>query len=140
VSNQTYLVYPKPAGNSQLPTNHSRFTDSWVQQSIGHGDDFAGVRAYVPGESQRHIDWKAVARGQPLMTKQFAAETRGAVYLDFFELHFDNVEEKLSQLTLWVIEAERARQPYGLRLPGIEISPALGQMHFHGCLRALSLF
>ena len=92
------------------------------------------------GESQRHIDWKAVARGQPLMTKQFAAETKGAVYLDFFELRFADVEEKLSQLTLWVIEAERARQPYGLRLPGIEISPALGQMHFHSCLRALSLF
>jgi uncharacterized protein (DUF58 family) len=50
------------------------------------------------------------------------------------------VEEKLSQLTLWVIEAERAQQPYGLRLPSIEISPALGQMHFHSCLRALSLF
>src|SRR5439155_676276 len=91
LSNQTYLVYPRPGGHSQLPTNHSRFTDNWVQEGIGHGDDFAGVRAYVPGESQRHIDWKAVARGQPLMTKQFAAETRGAVYLDFFELHFDSM-------------------------------------------------
>jgi uncharacterized protein (DUF58 family) len=140
LSNQTYLVYPKPAGNTQLPTNHSRLADSWVQQGIGPGDDFAGVRAYVRGESQRHIDWKAVARGQPLMTKEFAAETSGAVCLDFSELHFADVEEKLSQLTLWVIEAERARQPYGLRLPDIEISPALGQMHFHYCLRALSLF
>ena len=140
VSNQTYLVYPKPAGNPQLPTNRSRFARGWGQQGIGHGDDFAGVRAYLRGESQRHIDWKAVARGQPLMTKQFAAETRGAVYLDFSKLHFDHVEEKLSQLTLWVIEAERARQPYGLRLPGTEISPALGQMHFHYCLRILSLF
>jgi uncharacterized protein (DUF58 family) len=140
VSNQTYLVYPKPAGNPQLPTNRSHVADSWVQQGIGHGDDFAGVRAYVRGESQRHIDWKAVARGQPLMIKQFAAETKGAVYLDFFEPHFDHVEERLSQLTLWVIEAERARQPYGLRLPGIEISPAFGQMHFHYCLRTLSLF
>jgi uncharacterized protein (DUF58 family) len=140
VSNQTYLVYPRPAGNSQLPTNHSRFADNLVQQSMAHGDDFAGVRAYVPGESQRHIDWKAVARGQSLMTKQFAAETRGAVCLDFFELRFGDVEEKLSQLTLWVIEAERARQPYGLRLPGTEISAAVGQMHFHSCLRALSLF
>lgn len=140
LSNQTYLVYPKPAGNSQLPTNRSNLADSWVQQGIGPGDDFAGVRAYVRGESQRHIDWKAVARGQPLMTKEFAAETSGAVCLDFFELRFADVEEKLSQLTLWVIEAERARQPYGLRLPGIEISPALGQMHFHYCLRALSLF
>jgi uncharacterized protein (DUF58 family) len=139
-SNQTYLVYPRPSGNSQLPTNHSRFADSWVQQGIGHGDDFAGVRAYVHGESQRHIDWKAVARGQPLMIKQFAAEDKGAVYLDFLELRLGDVEEKLSQLTLWVIEAERSRQPYGLRLPGIEISPALGQMHFHHCLRVLSLF
>jgi uncharacterized protein (DUF58 family) len=140
VSNQTYLVYPRPAGNPQLPTNRSRFSDSWVQQGIGHGDDFAGVRPYMRGESQRHIDWKAVARGQPLMTKQFAAETKGAVYLDFFELRFADLEEKLSQLALWVIEAERARQPYGLRLPGIEISPAFGQIHFHHCLRALSLF
>jgi uncharacterized protein (DUF58 family) len=140
LSDQTYLVYPKPAGNSQLPTNRSRFADNWLQQGIGHGDDFAGVRAYVRGESQRHIDWKAVARGQSLMTKQFAAETKGAVCLDFFELRFGDVEEKLSQLTLWVIEAERARQPYGLRLPGTEISAALGQMHFHCCLRALSLF
>src|SRR5262245_41708679 len=139
VSNQTYLVYPKPAGNSQLPTNRSRFADSWLQRDIGDGDDFTGVRAYRRGESQRHIDWKAVARGQPLMTKQFAAETTGAVYLDFFELRFAGLEEKLSQLTLWVIEAERARQPYGLRLPDIEISPAVGQMHFHHCLRALSL-
>jgi uncharacterized protein (DUF58 family) len=140
VSDQTYLVYPKPEGNPQLPTSRSHFAGSWVQQGIGHGDDFAGVRAYMRGESQRHIDWKAVARGQPLMTKQFAAETKGAVCLDFSELPFADVEQRLSQLTLWVIEAERARQPYGLCLPGTEIFPALGQTHFHYCLRALSLF
>jgi len=140
VSNHTYLVYPRPAGNARLPTNRSRFADSLIPESIGPGDDFAGVRGYIQGESQRHIDWKAVARGQPLMTKQFAAEINRAAYLDFFELRFADLEEKLSQLTLWVIEAERARKPYGLRLPGIEISPALGQTHFHYCLRALSLF
>ena len=137
---QTYLVYPKPAGNPRLPINRSGVTKSWIQGGPGSGDDFAGVRPYMRGESQRHIDWKAVARGQPLMTKQFAAETRGAVDLDFFALDFADVEEKLSQLALWVIEAERARLPYGLRLPGIEISPTVGQSHFHHCLRALSLF
>ena len=94
----------------------------------------------VHGESQRHIDWRAVARGQPLMTKEFAAEAEGVAYFDFSALHFTNVEERLSQLTLWVIEAERARRPYGVRLPGIEIPPAVGQSHFHQCLRALSLF
>ena len=139
-ASQTYLVYPKPAGDLRLPLSRARSADGRPQSDFGEGDDFAGARAYVPGESQRHIDWKAVARGQPLMTKQFAAEAKGAVYLDFSALHFPDVEDRLSQLTLWVIEAQRAGRPYGLHLPGTEIPPAVGQSHFHQCLRALSLF
>lgn len=137
---QSYFVYPKPAGDLRLPAGFMRRRDGQPLQDSGEGDDFSGVRAYVPGESQRHIDWKAVARGQPLMTKQFTAEAEGVAYLDFAALHSADVEEKLSQLALWVIEAERARRPYALRLPGIEIPPAVGQSHFHRCLRALSVF
>jgi uncharacterized protein (DUF58 family) len=73
-TSQTYVVYPRPAGDLQLPVSSARLSHSRSQADIREGDDFAGVRAYVQGESQRHIDWKAVARGQTLMTKQFAAE------------------------------------------------------------------
>jgi uncharacterized protein (DUF58 family) len=139
-TSQTYLVYPKPAGDLQLPLSRARAPHSRPQADIGEGDDFAGVRPYVAGESQRHIDWKAVARGQPLMTKQFAAEAEDFVHLDFSAFHLADVEDRLSQLALWVIEAERTRRPYGLRLPGTEILPAVGQSHFQQCLRALSLF
>jgi uncharacterized protein (DUF58 family) len=139
-SSQSYIVYPRPAGDVNLPSRFVRRNDSRPVTDFGEGDDFAGVRDYVPGESQRHIDWRAVARGQPLVTKQFTAEAEGVVYLDFSALHFADVEEGLSQLALWVIEAERAGRPYGLRLPGTEIPPAVGQLHFHQCLRALSLF
>jgi uncharacterized protein (DUF58 family) len=139
-SSHTYIVYPKPAGDVRLPSSFVWPRDGRPLTEFGEGDDFAGVRAYVPGESQRHIDWRAVARGQSLMTKQFAAEAEGVVYLDFSAINSADAEEKLSQLTLWVIEAERARRPYVLRLPGIEIPPGVGQSHFHQCLRALSLF
>jgi uncharacterized protein (DUF58 family) len=139
-SSQTYLVYPKPSGDPRLPMHRARSPHSRPQTELGEGDDFAGVRAYVSGESQRHIDWRAVARGQPLMTKQFAAEAEGSVHLDFSALHFHGAEERLSQLALWVIEAERVRRPYSLRLPNIDIAPAVGEAHFHRCLRALSLF
>jgi uncharacterized protein (DUF58 family) len=137
---QSYVVYPKPAGELQLPLSRARSPHSRSQADIGEGDDFAGVRAYVPGEPQRHIDWRAVARGQPLMTKQFTAEAQGFVYLDFSALRFTDMEDRLSQLALWVIEAERARHLYGLRLPGTEIAPAVGESHFHRCMRALSQF
>jgi uncharacterized protein (DUF58 family) len=139
-TSQTYVVYPKPAGDLQLPLSRARLPLSRSQAEIGEGDDFAGVRGYVPGEPQRHIDWKAAARGQPLMTKQFTAEAQGFVYLDFSALRFTDVETRLSQLALWVIEAERARRPYALRLPGTEIPPAVGESHFHQGLRALSRF
>ena len=139
-SSQTYIVYPKPAGEVRLPSSFVLRRDGRPLTEFGEGDDFAGVRPYVHGESQRHIDWRAVARGQSLMTKQFTAETEGVVYLDFSALGSADVEEKLSQLALWVIEAERARRPYALRLPGTKILPAAGQAHFHQCLRALSLF
>jgi uncharacterized protein (DUF58 family) len=138
VSSQTYLVYPKPAGNPQLPANCTSAPEN--RAHFGEGDDFAGVRAYISGESQRHIDWKAVARGQPFMTKQFVAEAEGAVHFDFSALRLPDVEKRLSQLALWVIEAERARRLYSLRLPGTYIRPRFGQSHFHNCLRALSLF
>ena len=139
-SSQTYIVYPKPAGEVRLPSSFVLRRDGRPLTEFGEGDDFAGVRPYVYGESQRHIDWRAVARGQSLITKQFTAEAEGVVYLDCSALRSADMEEKLSQLALWVIEAERARRPYALRLPGTQIQPGVGQAHFHQCLRALSLF
>ena len=139
-ANQRYVVYPRPEGDPALPQPRARTGISTVQPDTGEGDDFAGVRAYVPGESQRHIDWKAVARGQAMMTKQFVTESAGMLYLDYTATRFSDPEDRLSQLTLWVIEAERARRPYGLRLPGAQIAPSVGDAHFHRCLRTLALF
>jgi len=52
----------KAVGRSPAPDASRAFTAQPAPTELGEGDDFAGVRAYVPGESQRHIDWKAVAR------------------------------------------------------------------------------
>ncbi|TPW10976.1 MAG: hypothetical protein FD130_2076, partial [Halothiobacillaceae bacterium] len=67
------LVYPKPSGASgqrlppPLPHKEGRHT------ALSQGnDDFLGFRNYHPGDSSRHRHWRAVARGQPLTTKQFS--------------------------------------------------------------------
>ena len=135
---QRYIVYPRPAGDPDLPPPAASAKGRAEVRQTG-GDDFSGMRAYVPGESQRHIDWKAVARGQPMMTKQFAAETDGMLHFDFMAMPQKGVEVRLSQLALWVIEAERARRPYSLRLPSRKIPASLGEAHYHKCLRALAL-
>ena len=137
---QRFLVYPKPEGDPRLPRDRARSAHNRPRAELGEGDDFAGVRAYEPGQSQRQIDWKAVARGHPLMTKQYTTEAIGELYLDFAAVPGEDTEARLAQLALWIIEAERARRSYGLRLRGTEVAPSLGQAHFHRCLRALALF
>jgi uncharacterized protein (DUF58 family) len=139
-TSQNYLVYPRPAGDPGLPPAWSRSRPASAHIKPTEADEFAGSRAYIPGESQRHIDWKAVARGQPLMTKQFAADQGGTLYLDFDRIPAPGVEPRLSQLALWIIEAQRSGRAYGLRMPGLDIPPGLGDSHFHRCLRQLALF
>ena len=51
-----------------------------------------------------------------------------------------DVERRLSQLSRWVIDAERENCLYGLRLPGVELAPSRGSAQFDRCLEALALF
>ncbi len=43
------------------------------------GAEYASTRTYVPGDELRRIEWKASARLQKLMMKQFHTETMGTV-------------------------------------------------------------
>ena len=50
------------------------------------------------------------------------------------------VEERLSQLARWVLDAHAAGLAYGLRLPGATMELAAGEAQRDRCLEALALF
>jgi uncharacterized protein (DUF58 family) len=50
-------------------------------QTIGRGTEYAETREYMPGDELRRVDWKATARLQKLMVKQFHQDSGGAVNL-----------------------------------------------------------
>ena len=134
------LVYPKPAGTMPLPLGASVTADT-VAGSGGGGEDFMGVRAYQTGESQRHVDWRAVARGQPYLIKQFSGAGTRRVWLEWTDTAaLRDPEARLAQISRWIVDAEPAGYAYGLRLPGFEAEPARGTGHYHHCLTALALF
>ena len=134
------LVYPRPEGTLPLPLGASVTADTVAGQG-GGGEDFMGVRAYQIGESQRHVDWRAVARGQPYLIKQFSGAGTRRVWLDWADTAIlPNVESRLAQISRWIVEAEPAGYAYGLQLPGFEAEPARGMSHYHRCLAALALF
>lgn len=139
-SAQRVVVYPLPEGDPNLPLSQERQVGSRMETRAQAGDDFAGVRPYVVGESQRHIDWKAAARGAPLMIKHFAGEAGERMMFDFERMIWLPVEARLSQLVLWALRAERGGHFYGIRLPHLEIELGKGELHLARCLRALAEF
>jgi len=133
------LVYPAPAAPLPFRTTPTETLRPEQGQRLG-GDDFIGVREYQPGDSPRHIDWKAFARTGMLTTKQFGGGYQALVWLDWDALPEFDTEARLSVLARWVLEGEAAGAHYGLRLPGIVIAPDHGEAHEHACLKALALF
>ena len=136
---QSCLVYPRIAGPTPLRTRVETSLESAMGIRAG-GDDYIGTREFQPGDSPRHVDWKAVARGEPWHIKQFGGGYQATVWLDWDMLEGLDTETRLSVLARWVIDAERDAMFYGLRLPDQTLSPSNGEAHQHECLKRLALF
>lgn len=132
------LVYPRPADDAPTPPP-SLLALGHRQHDARGEEDFAGLRRFVAGDSPRNVAWKAFARAGQLLSKRFAGADTSSQWFDFDELDEPDVERRLAILTRWVIEADRTREDYGLRLPGGSIAPAHGESHRCRCLEALAL-
>lgn len=134
------VVYPRP-DDGRLPLPEPSGVSGEKRVAGGGSDDFAGLRQYQRGDSPRHVNWKAVARGQGLQTKVFSGRTAAELWLAWDQLPANlDLESKLSRLTRWVLLADQDGLRYGLRLPGLELSPDTGEAHRLACLRALALY
>jgi uncharacterized protein (DUF58 family) len=134
------LVYPKPS-TLRLPFPEAASIDSSQEGTGRKGDeDFHGFREYQTGDSGRRIHWKAFAKGQGLLSKEYAGEGPAQIWLKYGEAPGQDVEERLSRLCRWIIDAEEAGIAYGLSLPGLQLAPDCGERHRQKCLEALALF
>jgi uncharacterized protein (DUF58 family) len=133
------LVYPAPSAERRLPAEVLVADGSSGDQGKGD-DDFSSLRPYHPGDSLRHVHWKALAREQGLVTKQFGGGVSEQLWLKWEVLGNLPGEEKLSRLCRWVLEADSHGMAYGLQLPDREIAPQRGDAHRRLCLEALALF
>jgi uncharacterized protein (DUF58 family) len=137
------LAYPTPApAGVPLPSSGADGSEG-VGHSGPGSDDYAGIRDYAPGDSVRHLAWKAMARAPAgeLLTKQFDGSGRRQMWLDLASVpaHLD-LEAALSRLTRWVLDCEQTDVRYGLRLGSQTIAPDHGEAHRERCLAALAVY
>jgi uncharacterized protein (DUF58 family) len=134
------LVYPAPAAAGAVITEAGGGESGEGAARSGAGEDFLGQREYRAGDSLRHVNWRAVARGQGWLTKEFGGGAGSTVWLDWDDWPGLEAEARLSLLCRAVLDAERAGLAYGLRLPGETLAPAAGEDHQARCLERLALF
>lgn len=134
----TTIVYPRPAERFDAPADPTY--GGAEEGSLGVGaDDFVGLRGYRPGDAPSRLDWKTLARERGLHTRLFGGDRADRLWLSFDALEPLDVERRLEALCRGVLDAERAGNHYGLRLPGEEIAPGHGERHAERCLTALAL-
>jgi len=129
------LVYPRPAEHAPPPPRAGGGDGG----DAGRGeDDFAGLKHYHPGDPPRRIAWKAHARGGELLVKEFAGAAASTPVFDLDTAPGADLETRLEIMTRWVLDAHRDGKPFGLRLPGLDIDPDLGDAQRRRCLAALA--
>ncbi len=133
-----FIVYPTPLISDDLA--HDTGDGQGEGQRLGSNGDFHGHHLYVPGESQRRVDWRAVARGRPILVKEFVSGSLQDCWIDYDRFPGVPLEQRLSLMCGQIISFEHTGQRYGLRLPGILIEPNQGEMHYHACLKQLALW
>jgi uncharacterized protein (DUF58 family) len=134
------LVYPKPSsGEIPFPEAPASNENSKGRFKKG-GDDFYGLQSYQAGDSLKQLHWKAYAKGLGLFTKQYGGESAAEIWLDFSLAPGSSVEERLSALCRWVVDAEQAAISYGFIMPGLRLEPGNGTAHYRQCLEAMALY
>lgn len=134
---QAVLVWPRPEARGPAPQAPD---DDPARQRQHRGDDLAALRDYRAGDPQRHIAWKASARHDGLLVKDFEQPQSYEEWrLDWRALpHLDH-ESRIARLARWVGEAHAQRRRYSLWLPSQEIAVGSGADQYARCMSALAL-
>ena len=131
------LIYPAiESGAPPLPRSEEAAAET---SSKRHGDEFGMLRDYHASDPRRAIAWKASARHDKLLVKEFEQRRGNDVTLDWKFTSTLTYEARISRLAAWVYAAEAAQQRYLLCLPDSRIGPGIGPDHRHACLQALAL-
>ncbi len=131
-----FIVWPRPASDAPpLPTGGARNS---VDLPGDESDEFHGLRDWRQGDPLHRIAWKASQRHQHLLARQFTRPERAHIVLDLEQAPGRDLEQRISVLTRWVLEADRAGIDYGIALAGNNIAPGRGEAHRVRCLDALA--
>ncbi len=99
------IIYPQKKGISL------KALSSKTKAPFGERDDFKGLREYQSGDKASLINWKSLSK-RKLSTKEFEHQKESNGYIFDINSLSGSLEDKLSQLTLWAVEANSKKENF----------------------------
>jgi uncharacterized protein (DUF58 family) len=138
------MVYPAPERPCPVLPAALSVPGGSTRNMSHDGGEIEGIRAYRRGDPLKMVVWKKAAKameaGGELVSRDMQATAHREQWLEWQNCHPLPTEERLSRLAAWVVEADRQGARYGLRVPGFEAAPNVGEAHKRACLEALALW
>jgi len=123
----TYFVFPKPKGRAERPT---KFTyDS---------GEFSGLKDFQAGDRLSRVSWKHFAKQGQMKVKEYNDSEDLHDLIDWEDAEQDDLEDRLSQLSLWLVQAQASRRHYALKLQKDLTRLGHGAEHLETCLTRLA--
>lgn len=139
------VAYPAPEHPAApLPVRRAAGHGASTARRASDGGEVEGVRGYRRGDPLKLVLWKKAARqletGGELVSRDTSAVAQQELWLEWEQCAGLPPESRLSRLAAWLLLAERAGMPHGLRLPGLQVEPDVGDAHQRRCLEGLALW
>jgi uncharacterized protein (DUF58 family) len=131
------LAWPVPRGRREAPPETASGGNAPAVHRVGD-EEWAGLREFRSGDSPRQVAWGAYARGRGLLVKTYQSP---AAHQRMFDLAAapGELEQRLEQLSAWIVGAHARGERYGLKLPEHTLPPGSGNEHRARCLNGLAL-
>lgn len=141
------IVYPKPLDLLSSPSMKDIESDESVSSDINQtkrnsGEQISSLKNYQSGDRLRDIHWPAFAKTGKLVSKEYDQDTEQRLVFSWDDMGSLGLEEKLSQLSYWILKASEGREKvaYQLSIPNFESEYSASETHTNLCLEKLALF
>jgi uncharacterized protein (DUF58 family) len=133
-----FLAWPVPRGRRETPAEASSGGNAPAVHRLGD-EEWAGLREFRSGDSPRQVAWGAFARGRGLLVKTYESPAAHHRMFDLATVPGADLEQRLEQLSAWIVAAYARGERYGLRLGEQTLPPDSGGEHRARCLNGLAL-
>ena len=133
------LAWPVPLGRREAPPETASGGSAPAVHRVGD-EEWAGLREFRTGDSPRQVAWGAYARGRGLLVKTYQSPAAHHRQFDLAAVPGVHLEQRLEQLSAWIVAAHARGERYGLRLGEVTLPPDSGNEHRARCLNGLALY